>query len=129
LKEGRPHLVQFELSSHRFSKFDFGLNPKLDQGFSSGPRPNFELNLGSVQLGSGLNFSSELNFSNPSMSEVNLLLHKYQGPRSQVVSALRLAQQRDIVSQPPENMHSTATAEPFSCNDNVKIVSRYIEMS
>jgi len=43
-------LVQFELSLHWFGKFDFDLNP--------------ELNLDSVQLGSGSNFSSEPNFSN-----------------------------------------------------------------
>ena len=51
MKEGGPCSVQFELSLHQFGKFDFGLNP--------------ELNLGSVQLGSGSNFNSEPNFSNP----------------------------------------------------------------
>ena len=36
------------------------LNPGLNYWFSSGQRPNLEPNLGSVQLGSGLNHGSEL---------------------------------------------------------------------
>ena len=35
-----------------------------------------------------------------------------------IVSALRLVQQREMVSQPPEKTHSMATAEP-RCEDDV----------
>src|SRR6266481_9633091 len=59
------HSIQFGTHSNMFCEFAFSLNAEQDRAFSSGPRPNFELNFGSVQIGSGLNLSSEPNFYNP----------------------------------------------------------------
>src|SRR6266481_1749151 len=59
------HSVQFRTRSNTFREFAFSLNAERDRAFGSGPRPNFELNFGSVQIGSGSNLSSEPNFYNP----------------------------------------------------------------
>ncbi len=53
------------MRSNMFREFAFSPNAERDWAFGSGPRPNFELNFGSVQIGSGLNLSSEPNFYNP----------------------------------------------------------------
>ena len=56
-------MVWFEPVRTRFRQIAICLNLKLDLRFSSGWRPNLELNLGSVRIGSGSNLGSELNLA------------------------------------------------------------------
>jgi len=56
-------LVRFELVWTRFRQIAICLNLELDLRFGSGWRPNLELNLGSVRIGSGSNLGSEPNLA------------------------------------------------------------------
>ena len=56
-------MVQFELVRTRFRQIAICLNLELDLRFGSGWRPNLELNLGSVCIGSGSNLGSEPNLA------------------------------------------------------------------
>jgi len=56
-------LVRFEPVRTRFRQIAICLNLELDLRFSSGWRPNLELNLGSVHIGSGSNLGSEPNLA------------------------------------------------------------------
>jgi hypothetical protein len=58
------HWFRFEPVQNQFSKIHMFLNLELDYRFGSAKSLNFELDLGLVQEGSGLNLGSELNHSN-----------------------------------------------------------------
>jgi hypothetical protein len=51
------NLLRFGLVRTRFRQIAICLNLELDLRFGSGWRPNLELNLGSVRIGSGLNLA------------------------------------------------------------------------